>query len=97
MFQDKFETSKLDPNKEWEFENTVLNRSSSKEDVPSNLLLDGEKITSHQEMTENFNQFFKIVATNLAAALPPSEIDPLSFLEKSTRREIFKFGKFQRT
>ena len=91
FFQDKFETAKSDPNKKWEFVNTVLNRNSSKEDAPSYLSLDGEKITSHQEMTEKFNQFFTTVGTNLAAALPPSDIDPLSYLEKSTRHEIFKF------
>ena len=38
LFQDELETAKLDPNKEWEFVNTVLNRSSSKEDEPSYLL-----------------------------------------------------------
>ena len=48
FFQDKFETAKSDPNKKWEFVNTVLNRNSSKEDAPSYLLLDGEQITSHQ-------------------------------------------------
>ena len=91
FFQDKFETAKSDPNKKWEFVNTVLNRNSSKENAPSYLSLDGEKITSHQEMTEKFNQFFTTVGTNLAAALPPSDIDPLSYLEKSNHHEIFKF------
>ena len=42
-------------------------------------------------MTEKFNQFSTTVGTNLAAALPPSDIDPLSYLEKSNHHEIFKF------
>ena len=82
FYQAKFETTSSDPNKKWEFVNTVLNRKNCQDDAPNCLKIDDQKITEKNEIAEKFNEFFTNVGSNLAAQLPVSNIDPLNYISE---------------
>ena len=96
FYREKFETTNSDPNKKWEFVNTVLNRKICHDDTctPSCLKIDDQKITEKHETAEKFNEFFTEVGSNLAAKLPVSTIDPLIYVSETYHPLLFASRRF---
>ena len=67
----------------WRAINALIRPKSSKNSIE--LLHEGSKISDPTEISNHFNNYFSSVAQNLAANIPQSDIDPLSFLDSNQR------------
>ena len=52
------------------------------------IIEDGDHITNPKDIAQCFNNYFSKIATNLCNSLPPSDMDPLSFINRNSESLI---------
>ena len=90
-YQNQYEQCKSNTNEKWNFINKVLDRKNKNETTPSHLMVDGEKISTLQEIDDTFNTHFTHVGKILAGKLQPSTDDCRSFIPKNNLTPEFGF------
>ena len=64
----------------WRTINCILNKNKKSKKLPKEFKSDGGLISDPQIIVNNFNAFFSEVGPNLASKIPPSNHDPLQFM-----------------
>ena len=79
--------------KTWDTIKTILNRSSSKKQLPKYFKLQGEIINNEKEIANKFNQFFVNIGPNLASDIDNQNKLPFQTYLGDKVNSKFKFSK----
>ena len=90
-FNSKFKEIKHNAKETWNVLNSLIRNKSTKSKKVDELEVDGKKITSNKEISNEFNKFYASVGETQAATIPNTEKDPRSFLTGSYRDSMFFF------
>ena len=74
--------------KSWSIIKTIINKNKSSS-KSFKFEIDGKIVTDNQYIANEFNKFYTEVGPNLAKEIPPSTIDPLSYIKGSDYDTIF--------
>ena len=89
-YNNEFEKYQNDIRKCWQTINCILNRDRNSNNFPSYIKVDGKKVTSHQDIVDNFNNYFTSVGESLAAKIPRAKKSYDTYL-KDTIASSFSF------
>ena len=64
-----FQSYKSNMKKTWQIMNDTLSRNKKDKSLPEYIIIDGEKITEHKEITNIFNKYFANIGTKLASSI----------------------------
>ncbi len=78
-YETKFKQYAKNPKKTWELLNELTSGNKKKEGV-SQITVDGVNITQPHNIANEFNKFFAAAGKKVAESVPPSSIDPISYL-----------------
>ena len=81
-YRNSFARSIGDIKKTWKLLKNLIGTTSASSTI-SKIIKDGIEITDPKYIAEEFNYFFNSVGNSLSANLPPSDRDPLSYLERN--------------
>ena len=84
-FKDNLEINKKNPRKTWELINELSSRKCGKTQNFSEIRIYDKTITSAPEMAEAFNKFFTTIDSNLAFEIPPTNVEPKSYLQPTDK------------
>ena len=91
-FDRKLEETSSNPKKMWDvLLNDIVRNPTNKKSLPDNFKDEQGIISEPAVIADNFNAYFSTIATKLDAKLPPSPIDPISFLDDINPSEKFTF------
>ena len=77
-----------DRKKTWRGINVLLGRGKSRSSIEE-ISLDGQQVTSHEEIASSFNEFFGSIAQRLADNVPHSTISPTEYIRNNVSNSIF--------
>jgi len=80
-YDELFNKHKTNLRRSWAIIKEVLNKKrASSLSHKMALVVDGQEVNDPQGICSSFNEFFVSVGTNLASKIPPSDVDPTSYI-----------------
>ena len=84
-FKDNLEINKKNPRKTWELINELSSRKCGKTQNISEIRIYDKTMKSALEKAEAFNIFFTTIGPNLACEIPPTNVEPESYLQPTDK------------
>jgi hypothetical protein len=88
-YQNQLLQNKTNLRKSWQVINTAINRSKVKNKSIKSLTLSGKKVTDPKDIAEHFNTYFTNIGSVLDRKIPPSNLDPASFIKEANPHTIY--------
>ena len=89
-----FQSYKSDMKKTWQVINDTLSRNKKDKSLPEYIIIDGEKITEHKEISNIFNKYFANIGTKLASSINcRDQTQTFKSYLKSPTEKTFSFSK----
>ena len=80
--------------KTWQVINDTLSRNKKDKSLPEYIIIDGEKITEHKEISNIFNKYFANIGTKLASSINCcDQTQTFKSYLKSPTEKTFSFSK----
>ena len=78
----KIELYKNDLRKSWGVIKSVINKMKGTNKINAKFKINGQVVTDKEKISNQFNESFTNVGTNLDKKIPKSRIDPISYIKK---------------
>ena len=75
-----FELNKCNMRKSWQIMKTIINKKKTS-NMSNKFIVNGQLCSCKQQITNAFNNFFVNIGTNLSKKIPPTNVNPLSYME----------------
>jgi hypothetical protein len=82
-----FETNKSNLRKKWSIIKQVINKRKSSK-FPKYFKINNDECDDKAKIANAFNKYFSNIGSSLASLIPPSSLDPVSYVQQNTENGI---------
>ena len=88
-FENLLTKHKSNLKKTWQIMKDIINKNKVASTPPEYFDFNGERVTDKNKIVNGFNNFYVNIGPNLCKSLPPSNVDPVSYLKNRNLHSMF--------